>query len=114
LVDLEDVIDTGHFPSSELRLWQAHLEALVRHTDQPYDGPVTLLRTRGQPLLCSLKEDFCWRKICPRLDLKQVPGSHEEIFMEPHVQSLARQLTACLEEARLRAPNSRPQLSFQP
>ncbi|HVV00522.1 MAG TPA: thioesterase domain-containing protein, partial [Verrucomicrobiae bacterium] len=99
-VDLEDVIDPEHFPQNELKLWQAHLEALVRHIEQPYSGEVVLLRTRGQPIFCSLEEDFCWGKLAGRLRLKRIPGSHENIFMEPNVKRLARELCACLEETR--------------
>src|SRR3954468_7974638 len=59
-VDLESVIEVSHFPENELRVWRIHLQALIKHVQQPYPGQVLLLRTRGQPLLCSLEEDFCW------------------------------------------------------
>jgi hypothetical protein len=32
------------------------------------------------------------------VDVKLVPGSHESIFMEPAVRSLAGELSACLAE----------------
>jgi thioesterase domain-containing protein len=107
-VDLDEVIDVSHFPEHELKLWQAHLQALVSHVEQPYDGPVTLLRTRGQPLFCSLEPDFCWRALASRLAIKLVPGSHEEIFIEPHVQTLARELRAILAAAATRGHSNPP------
>jgi thioesterase domain-containing protein/acyl carrier protein len=101
LVDLEEVIETEHFPEHELKLWQVHLQALVQHIEQSFPGKATLLRTRGQPLFCSLAEDFCWGKVAAGgVSVKRIPGSHEQIFMEPNVQVLAEELTACLEEAR--------------
>ncbi len=98
-VDLEEVIDLSRFPAHELRLWQLHLNALAAHVSRPYPGKVTLFRTRGQPVFCSLEEDFGWgRLVSGGVDIRLVPGSHESIFMEPAVRQLAEELRACLEE----------------
>jgi thioesterase domain-containing protein len=100
-VDLEEVIDPAHFPENELKLWQAHLEAMSAHTDQPFDGKVILLRTRGQPLLSSLEEDFCWGRLAKGgVKIRFVPGSHENVFMEPNVRALAAELQAALTEVQ--------------
>jgi amino acid adenylation domain-containing protein/FkbH-like protein len=105
-VDLDEVIDVNHFPDSELKFWQIHLNALVAHVERPYKGSVTLLRTRGQPILCSFEEDFCWGKIAHGgVTVKHIPGSHENIFVEPNVKFLAEQMEQCLAEAM---PSSAP------
>jgi len=97
-VDLEEIIDTAHFPENELKLWQIHLNALVQHKERAYEGSVLLLRTHGQPLFCSLEEDFCWGKLARGgVEVVQIPGSHENIFMEPNVQTLAARLSTALE-----------------
>jgi thioesterase domain-containing protein len=99
--DLEEVIDTSHFPANELKLWQAHLEALLAHVERPYAGRVALLRTRGQALFCSLAEDLCWGKLVRTgLTVRCIPGSHENIFMEPHVRVLASEICNLLESTR--------------
>jgi thioesterase domain-containing protein len=96
--DLEEVIDLSHFPQHELNLWQSHLEALIAHIERPYHGRVALLRTRGQALFCSLEDDFCWGKLVPGgVLVRLIPGSHENIFMEPNVRVLASELTGLLE-----------------
>jgi aspartate racemase len=96
-VDLEEVIDTTKFPENELRLWQVHLDLLTQHVSRPYAGKVTLFRTRGQPLFCSLENDFGWGRLAKDgVEIKMVPGSHESVFMEPEVAQLAGQLKACL------------------
>jgi amino acid adenylation domain-containing protein/FkbH-like protein len=96
-VDLEEVIDLSRFPEHELRLWQLHLNALATHVSRPYSGRVTLFRTRGQPLFCSLEDDFNWGELVGGgVDIRLVPGSHESIFVEPAVQSLAKELKSCL------------------
>jgi thioesterase domain-containing protein len=92
-VDLEEVIDPAHFPENELKLWKTHLHALEQHVQKQYPGRVVLMRTRGQPIVSSLEEDFCWGKLASGgVDLCRIPGSHENIFMEPHVAALAPRL----------------------
>jgi FkbH-like protein len=96
-VDLEEIIDLNHFPEHELRLWQTHIQALVEHTDQPYDGSVVLFRTRGQPVFCSFEDDFCWGKLARKgVRIVRIPGAHENIFMEPNVKMLAQALSRAL------------------
>jgi FkbH-like protein len=97
--NVEEVIDPRHFPESELKLWQTHLEALIAHVERPYAGRVALLRTRGQPIFCSLQEDFCWGKLVKgRFTMRCIPGSHENIFMEPNVRVLGAELSELLKE----------------
>jgi len=99
-VDLDEVIDVNHFPKSELKFWQIHLNALVAHVERPYKGSVTLLRTRGQPMCCSFAEDFCWGKLAHGgVKVRHVPGSHENIFVEPNVRFLAEQIEQCLADS---------------
>jgi thioesterase domain-containing protein len=103
-VDLEGFIDLSHFSEAELKLWRIHLEAASEYIQPSYPGAITLLRTRGQPLLCSLDEDFCWGQVARGgVVIKRIPGSHESIFTEPNVQCLAQQLEACLARARSEA-----------
>jgi FkbH-like protein len=99
--NVEEVIDPRHFPEHELKLWQIHLEALIAHVERPYSGRVALLRTRGQPLFCSLEEDFCWRKLARGpFTLRCIPGSHENIFVDPNVGVLAAEMVKLLQETR--------------
>jgi thioesterase domain-containing protein len=77
-------------------LWQNHLSLLVQHVSKPSSGRVTLFRTRGHPLVCSFENDFGWRKLAASVTVKKIPGSHEGIFMEPHVRGLARELDQSL------------------
>lgn len=100
-VDLEEVIDPHYFPQHELRFWEIHLRALVAHVERPYAGAVTLIRTRGQPVFCSLEDDFCWSRLARGgVSVRQIPGSHENIFVEPNVRFLAQELNASLAAAR--------------
>jgi hypothetical protein len=98
-VDLEDIINLSKFPPHELRLWQIHLNILVNHISRPYGGRVTLFRTKGQPMFCSLEEDFGWGKLVRGgVDIQMIAGSHESIFIEPNVRQLAGRLKSCLNK----------------
>ena len=99
--DVEEVIDPNHFPEQELRLWRIHLGAMNEHAEGEYAGAVALLRTSGQPLFCSLEEDFCWGKLARGgVRVIRIPGSHEKVFMEPHVRALAAELEQLLQETQ--------------
>lgn len=99
-VDIESVIDPAYFPEAELKLWEIHLRALARHVPRPYTGRATLFRTRGQPVFCSFAPDFCWGRLASGgVTVTPIPGSHENIFLEPHVRSLAAALNGALEQA---------------
>jgi thioesterase domain-containing protein/acyl carrier protein len=101
VVDIAEVIDPSLFPQNELKLWQIHLNAIKAHADQPFNGEVVLLRTRGQPLFCSLEEDFCWRKLAKGgVNIRFIPGSHENVFMEPNVKTMAAEVQTVLKEAQ--------------
>ena len=101
--DLEEFIDVTHVSERETRLWNNHLGLLVRHVSKPYGGPITLLRTRSHPLVCSFENDLGWGKLSPNVVIKRIPGSHEGIFMEPHVRCLAQEL-----EQSLRPSHQKP------
>jgi thioesterase domain-containing protein/acyl carrier protein len=103
LIDLEDVIDVERFPEIELKLWNVHLRALRDYVSLPYPDRVTLFRTRGQPFLCSFDPQFGWGGLAAGgVDVVSIPGSHEKIFLEPHVRALARELKARLNATQTR------------
>jgi FkbH-like protein len=94
---IEEFIDTTQFPEHELELWRLHLTAGANYVPKPYGGRVLLLRTRGQPFLCSFDPHYGWDKlVAGGLEVRIVPGAHERIFMEPEVQVLAREVKAAL------------------
>jgi amino acid adenylation domain-containing protein/FkbH-like protein len=105
--DLEEFIDLTHVSERETRLWNHHLRLLVQHVSKPSRGRVTLFRTRGQPLICSFEDDFGWAKIAGNVTVKKIPGSHEGIFMEPHVRGLAKELEVSFRTTN-NAPVSKP------
>jgi thioesterase domain-containing protein len=100
-VDLQEYIDPTQFPEEEIKLWQAHLNAGAAYKPKPFRGRVTLLRTRTQPFFCSFDPEYGWGELAEDgVEVRRVPGSHEAIFIEPHVRALAAQVAACCRQAR--------------
>jgi thioesterase domain-containing protein len=106
--DLEEFIDVTHVSERETRLWNNHLGLLVRHISKPYNGHLTLFRTRSHPLVCSFENDFGWGKLAARVTVKNIPGSHEGIFMEPHVRWLAEELEQSLRASHRESHHETP------
>jgi FkbH-like protein len=108
VIDIQQYIDPVHFPDEELRLWQVHLDAGSTYQPRSYGGRVTLLRTRGQPFLCSFHPEYGWGELAAGgVEIRMVPGAHEGIFVEPEVRALAAQLAACLRQTGAEAPGGR-------
>jgi thioesterase domain-containing protein len=103
--DLEEFIDVTHVSERETRLWKNHLGLLVRHVSKPYGDHITLFRTRSHPLVCSFENDFGWAKLAANVTVKHIPGSHEGIFIEPHVRCLARELEQSLRASYQESPH---------
>jgi len=108
-VNADEVVDLTDYPAEQRRLWEVHIRALFEHHTQSYPGHVTLFRSRGHPLLCSFDRTYGWNEFAAGgVTVKIVPGAHEKILEEPHVQVLARELKACLSEAHTAEMKGRP------
>lgn len=100
--NLEDMLDVALLPDNHRRVSEALFEALSGYEAQPYKGRVTLFRTRAQPVFRALGPDKGWKELAEGgVDVRVVPGNHLNMYDEPHVQVLAREVKACLEEIRI-------------
>lgn len=98
----EDLIDLSPYPEYQQKLWDIHIRASRRYVPKPYPGHITVFRTRVHPFICSFDPAFGWREFAgDGVTVRIVPGRHESILEEPHVQVLARELSACLENSQL-------------
>jgi thioesterase domain-containing protein len=97
----DDVFDVSAYTPAQRQLWEIHARAYAAYQTQPYDGPVTLLRSRGHQFWCSFDRYYGWRELVTgTLTMRIVPGAHETILREPHVESVARTLTTAMAVAR--------------
>jgi amino acid adenylation domain-containing protein len=105
--NLEEVIDVSLFSDVELNLWRVHLKAFHSYQPGPYEGRVVLFRTRGHPFFCSFDPLLGWGPYARGgVEVVDIPGAHEGIFMEPHVRELSRLFHAQLVQAQNQHPSA--------
>jgi amino acid adenylation domain-containing protein len=90
-------------PEQTFGFFNAHHGASRSYKPRPYDGPVTVFRSRCEPLLRPRTSDLGWSQIAGGgVDVHRLPGSHANLLREPFVQALARRLSECLADHSLR------------
>jgi amino acid adenylation domain-containing protein len=100
--NLGDVLDVATLPDTHRRVSEGLFAALSGYRARAYKGRVTLFRTRAQPLFRALGKDKGWKELAAQgVDVRIVPGNHLNMYDEPHVQVLAREIKACLEEIQI-------------
>ena len=101
-VDAKDLIDEApHLPAHIQQLIETNFNAILRYAPQPYPGLLTLLRAKGERLVCSHDYYMGWNRFAAGgVDVRLIPGSHLSLFKEPHIRRLAAQLQTCLDETR--------------
>jgi aspartate racemase len=96
-----DVLDYGaDLPEHRRRLVEANVRAMRAYHPHPYEGHVTLFRARTRPLLQLRDPADGWRELAPgRVQVIDVPTSHDGMFRLPHVDALAAALRRVLDAA---------------
>jgi amino acid adenylation domain-containing protein len=92
--------DVFQFSDRHQRVARAQYRALRNYKPQRYTGRLTLFRARMQPFFSSHDAHKGWSRVAAGgVNVKNIPGNHLGMLQEPHVQVLARELSACLEKA---------------
>jgi thioesterase domain-containing protein len=99
---LQDVIpDAQQFPEERRDLMQALLDALQKYVPLPYPGRVTLFSTRDLGGRFAAQDPHRgWDALAlGGVELRRIPGRHDNLFKEPHVRDLAAALSQALDRA---------------
>ena len=98
--DPADFIDfASELSSRRLELIATHYRAMKTYNPKPYPGRVTLLRAKSRPLLNTFDPATSWEKLAPgRVEVKDIPSSHEGMFRKPNVYHLAECLKDCIDK----------------
>jgi thioesterase domain-containing protein len=101
-VEAADLLDYGsQLPEYRKQMIEAHWHAINQYSAEPYDKRVLLLQAKSQPLLSTELPEATWKNLARgELTIITVPGSHEGMFHDPHVDTLAQELRAQLELAQ--------------
>jgi amino acid adenylation domain-containing protein len=79
------------------KLIMSHRKAARNYAPQPYPGEITLFRSSERVGLSD--PTMGWGKLAGGgVKTYEVPGRHEYLVLQPHVQTLAGQLKSCLGE----------------
>ncbi|MDO8540968.1 MAG: non-ribosomal peptide synthetase [Opitutaceae bacterium] len=90
-----EIVNLAGLPDEQRQLYKVHLRALTSYHCQPYGGAVTLFRTRGHPLVSSFDAHYGWDEFARGgVTLRRMPGGHDSLLQEPHVQAVASTLSA--------------------
>jgi thioesterase domain-containing protein len=69
--------------------------AAVTYTPRPFPGTVLLLETSESVDEARSSSDL-WHRLANVVEVREIPGAHEDFLKEPHVRLLAREVTNCL------------------
>jgi amino acid adenylation domain-containing protein len=98
--DIRDVLGVWRFPDQHRAFLETHARALANYEMREYDGPITLIRARTVSLSSLSSRDLGWSRLAKgTLDIRVVPGAHDNILTEPRVRVLAAHLKTCLNSA---------------
>ncbi|BAY12152.1 non-ribosomal peptide synthetase [Calothrix sp. NIES-2098] len=81
-----------------LRIFYANSQAVIKYIPQIYPEQITLFKT--STISSIAKEDLSmgWDKLAvEQTEIYQIPGNHLTMLRKPHIQVLAAQLIACIE-----------------
>jgi len=83
-----------------VHILKTHAQAWRRYEPKTYPGRITLFRTDNQPAQVSQEPDLGWGRLAAGgVEIHEVPGDHNSMLHDPHVQTLAERLMACLDGA---------------
>jgi aspartate racemase len=90
---------TSHSNSSSaaLTIEESFVRALEQYLPEPYSGRVILFRTNDSDYY-NPDATLGWSELVPTgLDIVDVQGDHDTMFLEPQVETLGREITAYLD-----------------
>jgi len=101
-IDVRHALGLWHYPDNARDFLEAFHRALTTYQPRPYDGTVTVIRSRTRRLVAfaPMNPDLGWQRLASRgVQTRLVPGAHDTIIREPRVRKLADVLSQSLDEA---------------
>jgi thioesterase domain-containing protein len=100
-VDVRHALGLWHYPDNARDFLEAFHRALTTYQPRPYDGTVTVIRSRTRRLVAfaPMNPDLGWLRLASGgVQTRLVPGAHDTIIREPRVRKLADVLSQSLHE----------------
>jgi thioesterase domain-containing protein len=83
-------------PASIRRPYDINWFAAVRYVPRPYPGRIAVFQTTASALDEKATHEYWARLAGGGIETREIPGSHETLFIEPNVDLLAREIAASL------------------
>ena len=77
------ILDLNNAPTQNAQMRQKVYQAVLDYRPLPFEGRVTLIRSRVQPLLKVLPRDYGWSHVAKEVDVVILPGDHESLLGNP-------------------------------
>jgi hypothetical protein len=101
---IADFFDLERIGDRYRRPLEINFRACRSYVPVPYAGPMAVFRSRAHSLFHSHDPYLGWRNLAlGGLQVIHLPGTRDNILVEPFVQSLASKLRTCIDEAQARA-----------
>ena len=85
-------------PSALKSTYDVNHSALQAYRPHPYSGKLVLFRATEQDYAAGPR-DMGWQRLYPEgVEILEIPGDHERIFLEPAVDEPAKGITAMLNK----------------
>jgi len=98
------MFDVSNFEPERVSLYDAHIRALRAYRPTPLPIPITLIRANAQLLShLAMDQTLGWGELAAEVQVRVVPGNHNNITAEPFVRQLAQTLSAELDAAQGRS-----------
>lgn len=82
------------------RVMRINTSALIRYDLPAYTGSMVLFRTGKSLTFAKNNPSLGWNELAPGgVDVRSVPGHHMSFLSPPHVEEVARQLAASMDQA---------------
>jgi thioesterase domain-containing protein len=85
----------------QVAAFRAHVAAGRAYVPPPYPGRVTVFRASETAARPSVQ--LGWERVAAAVEVHVIPGRHETMLREPHVQALASGLQGCVDALAARA-----------
>jgi thioesterase domain-containing protein len=83
-----------------LHIQMIHNHMMKSYRPRLYGGRITLLRAANPTGNYEFSSHLGWSNVAKEgVEIYSIPGSHETMFLEPHVQVVAEKLAFCIEAA---------------
>jgi thioesterase domain-containing protein len=89
-------LDTSGWTQSAVLFSRTLFDALESYVPETYDGRILAYVAKTQPLTHLFQVAAVWTKICNRVEIARIPGTHLNLMKEPRVRDIAEHLSGRL------------------